>query len=65
MRNGLASPCSLDLLSCSSDSSWIARSPAMIDGKSLMMVLGVAETEENRSIDSSYFFCSKRVNAFK
>lgn len=30
-----------------------------------MTIRGVAETEENKSMDSSYFFCSNKENAFK
>ena len=40
-------------------------SPAMTGGKRLITIRGVAETEENRSIDSSYFFCSNNEKAFR
>lgn len=51
-----ASPFSVTLTSDSSGSSAWDHSPAIIGGKRPITILGVAETEENSSIDSSYFF---------
>jgi len=62
------SPCSVTFASSlvsSTESSCWDHSPAMTGGKRLITIRGVAETEEKRSIDSSYFFCSNRANAFK
>ena len=41
------------------------QSPAITGGKRLITIRGVAETEENKSIDSSYFFSSNSANAFR
>jgi hypothetical protein len=46
--------------------SWVwDQSPAITGGKRLITIRGVAETDEKRSIDSSYFFCSNSANAFR
>lgn len=49
----------------SSDSSCSDHSPAITDGNRLIIIRGFAETAEKRSIESSYFFCSKNANALR